>query len=120
MACCAFAAFLLVQLLVPFRALRARFGGRSRHDEAAVAWRPGTPTLAPAPGRPELRHRWMGALAGLMALELVVVAAYLSVAAPQWPGNSAASAGADWNALLALHTVWCGTDGAAASIDSIN
>ena len=47
MACCAFALYLLSQLLLPFAALRERLGFAPRHlPSVAVAWAPGQPAVA--------------------------------------------------------------------------
>lgn len=49
MACCAFALYLLSQLLLPFAALRERLGFAPHHQPSvAVAWSPGQPAAAPA------------------------------------------------------------------------
>lgn len=71
MACCAFAVFLLMRLLAPFRAAARRLGLRSAvRMDAAVAWRPGVSAPAmpiPALTRP-LWRRLLALEAALLAL----------------------------------------------------
>ncbi len=102
MACCAFAVFLLLNLLAPFGWLR-RFRPSAAERNTAVAWRFGQQpaVMAGAAARP----RWVRLAAGAVAVELLAVlalAAYWLAPAP------AADGAADWEALVALHTVWCG------------
>lgn len=71
MACCAFAVFLLMRLLAPFRAAARRLGvaGAPRMD-AAVAWRPGLTAPASALPPPSARPLWRR----LLALEAALLA----------------------------------------------
>jgi len=117
MACCAFAAFLLVQLLAPFRALRAwlaRALGKAPTlpDNAAVAWRAGAPAQTKA-ARP-WSNRTRGLFAAAVAVELAIATAWgvhanSQAEAAGGPQHAAATVAGDWDALVALHTYWCGT-----------
>lgn len=67
MACCAFAVFLLMRLLAPFRAAARRLGlGGAMRMDAAVNWRPGQ--LAPAMPISAPRPIWRRLLAAEAAL----------------------------------------------------
>ena len=117
MACCAFAAFLLVQMLAPFRAFRAWFvrargKGPSLPGNAAVAWRAG------APAQTKVARTWSnrtrGVFAAAIAVELAIAAAWgvhvnSQAAEAGAPQHAAATVAGDWDALVALHTYWCGT-----------
>lgn len=106
MACCAFAVFLLLNLLAPFGWLRRFRRGGSRPNGSrpnrAVAWRYGQETPAPAVAP---RPRWRRAVAGVVTVELLAATAL----AAYWlaPAPADHDAAADWDALVALHTVWC-------------
>ncbi|MCW1384126.1 hypothetical protein OLX02_14985 [Novosphingobium sp. KCTC 2891] len=71
MACCAFAFFLLMRLLAPFRALARSLGlrGQERMD-TAVAWRPGQTARAPSPAPRSggWRRRLLAAEAAILTL----------------------------------------------------
>ena len=83
MACCAFALFLLTQLLSPLRRLRDRlFGVPPAVASPAVNWSPGA--AAPVPAR---RSRLKPLLLAVIAAEVAGVAAY---AAPATPVDEAA------------------------------
>jgi hypothetical protein len=102
MACCAFAAFLLVQLLAPvsgpLAALHRRLFGT---PVPAAAWRPGL--VAPvAPPRRRIPWRW--ALTAALVLEVTVVGF--------WLGATPATAGStDYHALALAHDAWCSAFG---------
>lgn len=101
MACCAFAAFLLMQLLAPFAWVRDRlFGAPGERVSAAVAWSPGG-AAAMAPVR--CTWRWGRGLLLLAGVELAVLGAGY--------GYLQADQAADEQASLvqALHASWCGS-----------
>jgi hypothetical protein len=104
MACCAFAVFLLVNLLAPLGFLRRR-----RPSNAAVAWRYGeaatTVATQPSTHRPT---RWRAAAGAVVVLELALVVGAGLYLLPLTP-SAAASADAEWDAFAALHTSWCRT-----------
>jgi hypothetical protein len=120
MACCAFAAFLLVQLLAPFRAVRAWFRGPRLPDNAAVAWRAGASAAAPVVRARSKRAR--GLFAAAVAIELALATAW-GVHVNAGAGNAGASARAaatvagDWDALVALHTYWCGKNASVPRLE---
>lgn len=86
MACCAFAVYLLSQLLWPLRALRDRlFGAPAVAASASVAWSP-----AAVPAQARRTWRWKPALLLLLAAELAglgVAATAASVSPPAAPGT---------------------------------
>jgi hypothetical protein len=104
MACCAFAVFLLAQLLAPVRFLADRLGLRGAwQPDAAVAWNPGAVAVAPP------RRLPVGTLLiAVVALDLVLLATFrlTGVAAdlPRFftPDSNAA------RFEEALHTAICG------------
>lgn len=81
MACCAFAVFLLAQLLAPFRHLAARLGLRADwQPDAAVAWNPG---VAAAPAR---RLSWRQLMLAILAFDIALLAFFrLTGAAADMP-----------------------------------
>lgn len=84
MACCAFALYLLSQLLLPLRWLRDRlFGEPPQTASASVAWAPGLAAAAPA--RPARGKRL---LLAIIAAELAGVG--LLAAAPAAAADDAA------------------------------
>jgi hypothetical protein len=103
MACCAFAAFLLMQLLAPFVWLRDRFfGPRAERIDGAAAWSPGGAAVAlPAPPR----IAWRRGLLFAVAVEVAVLAVGYQVLVRSTPAP--ATAGMTWTE--ALHASWCGT-----------
>lgn len=110
MACCAFAVFLLLNLLAPLRWLRRLAGSRTSRTDAAVAWRPGQADVSAHAAPP----RWRRAVAGAVAVELlmlVALAAFWLAPAPPAGTNGPATI-EEWDAFVALHTVWCGRDDA--------
>jgi len=94
MACCAFALYLLTQLLLPMRWLRDRlFGVPAPVASAAVGWSPGV--VAARASRP----RWRLLVLTVMAVEVAGVSVALA---------SPAAAVADDAAILAqLHRSLC-------------
>lgn len=78
MACCAFAVFLLSQLLLPFRRVRAAlFGEPAGRVNASVAWSPG----AALAGKPvgELKKRTIGRrMAALAIIEVLMMTGAVS------------------------------------------
>jgi hypothetical protein len=78
MACCAFALYLLTQLLLPVRWLRDRlFGAPRQTASASVAWAPGMTVATPA-----RRSRMKPVLLAIIAAEVLGVAAYAAPATP--------------------------------------
>jgi hypothetical protein len=121
MACCAFAVFLLMQLLIPFRRLYALVSGSAPDGRAtpnpAVAWSPYAspqevtgPDTAPAmPALPPMNLK--RSLAWVVALELGLAAAALAGVAYFGPADAATpDARSEW-ALSSLHGTICGRDG---------
>lgn len=112
MACCAFAVFLLLNLLAPLGWLRRFAGSRTPRANAAVAWRPDQAGVraerVPSP------RRWRRAVVGAVAVELLALLAL----GMYWliPGQPSGLEGPrtakEWDAFIALHTPWCGTDDA--------
>lgn len=98
MACCAFAIFVLSQLLAPFVAVRTRLFGARKTPNAAVAW-----SLTDPPARqqtkPTRAPRWRTALYVAVGLEIAVgVAAFAYVE----PARDSA-----WVAAAAFDGAWC-------------
>lgn len=90
MACCAFALFIVGQVLLAFDAVRRRlFGAPPERINPATAWRPGTAAAIalPAPRRP-LRAAILS-LAGIEIIAVIAVAAAGATLAPRageaWP-----------------------------------
>ena len=114
MACCAFAVFLLVQLLAPFSVLRRYFFGAPAAADTAAVWRlghgdAGGPGRAAAPRRRRLRS----AVLVVVSVEAVALGGYL-LAPSGFPGGHvvAPATAAEWDAFIVMHTLWCGdTDG---------
>jgi hypothetical protein len=101
LACCAFAVFLLNQLLMPFAILRERLWGKAPpRENAAVLWRP-----APAVPAPRARRlAWRPALIAILALETLAAAG--SVAAATIAARRLAPV-AESPFLIALHASIC-------------
>jgi hypothetical protein len=106
MPCCAFAVFLVLQLLAPFAVLRRRLFGERDNRNPAAAWRYGEPALAavPAAARPD-RVSWRGKAALIVAAEVLALAGAVWIVRPELAKPADPE---DWEALVALHTVWCG------------
>lgn len=112
MACCAFAAFLLINLLGPVAFLRRRLFGEPPPRNAAVSWRygDGAATVSAAPVRLGARLRAGAGVVLAVEAALVVGAALYLLPLDR---SAAAEASADgWDALVALHTSWCAGGGA--------
>lgn len=87
MACCAFALYLLSQLLLPFAWLRDRLGiARAPQRSAAVLWSPHAATPVPAPRRPFLLRP---AVLAILALEFGAAGAVAAYARTDPPPASA-------------------------------
>jgi len=101
LACCAFAVFLLHQLLAPLVFIKERLMGRAglrRND--AVAWRPGVAVIVSSRGRLALRP----AAFALVAIEILAVGgsvAAATLAARAEPGSS------ERQFLTAMHATIC-------------
>jgi len=100
MACCAFAVFVLSQLLAPFVWVRRRLFGERTATNGPVAWSL-TDAVAAGPAAPRRvasrARRWMYAA---VAVELAIGAAALTYVAP-------ASTGDAWIAAAAFDGAWC-------------
>jgi hypothetical protein len=97
MACCAFAAFVLTQLLAPFVWLRQRLFGAAVPVNHAVGWSPDRVTAAPAP-----RLRWARkTFVAAVALELTLTAAAIVYVAPRGEASAA------WIEAQAFDGAWC-------------
>lgn len=94
MACCAFALYLLSQLLLPLRWVRDRLFGAPAAGSAAVGWTPGAALAVAAP-----RRRRLTPLLGLLLLAEIggVAAVAATVAAPP----------AETDFLTVLHSSIC-------------
>lgn len=102
MACCAFAIFVLSQLLVPFRAARRWLGFKDRwRPDAAVEWRPGVPMVRRGP----LRH-WKLFLAATLAFDVAVLS-ILSVPAASADEQVAAQPANTLEVERLLHAAVC-------------
>jgi hypothetical protein len=103
MACCAFAVYLLSQLLLPLRWFRDQIrGDRPVAVNAATAWSPGGATLAfvrSSPSRSADRRPLLAAIVGIEAAALLIAAAAMPVP------TSAASG--EQNLVAALHAPIC-------------
>lgn len=76
-ACCAFAVFLLNQMLLPFVSILRRVTGRMPETLSASAlWQPGTPPQATA-----RQGRWRPALGVVLAAEIFMLGGAIAVAA---------------------------------------
>jgi hypothetical protein len=104
LACCAFAVFLLNQLLLPLTFVRERLWGRGRPvANAAVVWRPGDPMAVRAVAR-------RSAIAPRPALILLVALETLAVGGSVAAGTIAAAHVRDpgeQRLLAALHNSIC-------------
>jgi hypothetical protein len=115
MACCAFAVFILLQLLAPFAGLRRRwFGASAMPANAAVSWSlSGQAAGAFEPGvaksGPGLRVRLGKPLAVLLAIEIAVLAGFAIVTLAPEPAGVASAEEITWHAL---HDSWCRAFGA--------
>lgn len=101
LACCAFAVFLLHQLLAPIVVLRERlFGKKARRANAAVMWAPGAATVAPQRRGPALRPT----VALVLLLEILAVGGSAAAAtlATQFAHRSV-----EQRLWTALHTSIC-------------
>lgn len=111
MACCAFAAFLLVTLLAPFGAMRRYLFGDRPVENAAAAWRAGG-TMG---GETIVgwRHRSRAAVSFFLAAEIALAAGvgvYLML-----PDRSVTEDG--WDALVAHHTRWCSRESVGPTLE---
>ncbi len=120
MACCAFAVFLLSQLLLPVRTA-ARWLGLSGHAQsqgrpvdAAVAWQPGAAALAASPALPAWqRPGWRRGriFATIVAIDLLLVGLLAQTgvlaALPQLAPEGTRAAAFE----QALHSSICGARG---------
>jgi len=104
MACCAFAVFVLSQLLAPFVWLRRRLFGDRVVPNAAVAWSLGDTgaaiesTAASVSRRVLTRARTL--LYAAVAIELALGAAALAYVAPARGGEA-------WTEAAAFEGAWC-------------
>jgi hypothetical protein len=106
LACCAFAVFLLTQLLVPFRALGRLLGwSRAWQPDTAVVWRPGA-AMAP-PRAPRRRLQLYGAMLAVnTALFLTLANTGLLAQAPRIAPEGTRAAALE----AILHARICGED----------
>jgi hypothetical protein len=83
MACCAFAIFLVTQLLAPFRTLARKLGlGGQWKPDLAVEWRPGLPvSIARKP------RRWVRVGLAAIAVDAGLVALVAMPAAASLPAS---------------------------------
>ena len=99
MACCAFAVFVLSQLLAPFVWVRRRLFGERTVPNVAVAWSLADAAAAPvAPQRISPRARRV--LFAAVAVELAIGAAAFAYVAP-------ARTSAGWIEAAAFEGAWC-------------
>ena len=104
MACCAFAVFVLSQLLAPFVWLRRRLFGERMAPNAAVAWSLGDIGAAFEPAAESVSRRVLPRARALLyaavAIELTLGAAALAYVAPVRSGNA-------WIEAAAFDGAWC-------------
>ena len=99
MACCAFAIFVLSQLLAPFVAMRTRLFGAREIPNAAVAWSLTDPPMRQARKARRPKPRWRTALYVAVGLEVAFgVAAFATIQ----PTRDTA-----WVAAAAFDGAWC-------------
>ena len=99
MACCAFAVFVLSQLLAPFVWVRRRLFGEHAVPNVAVAWSLGDAGSAPvAPRRISPRARRV--LFAAVAVELAIGVAAFAYVAPARTGDA-------WIEAAAFDGAWC-------------
>ncbi|MCF8470818.1 MAG: hypothetical protein K9G30_08535 [Parvibaculum sp.] len=110
MACCAFAVFLLSQLLLPFTRLRGLlFGAPAPTPDDAAGWTPGM--AASPPSRPRTFIKMKRALAVAACLELALMSGVVlgGMSLPAFSSDTAQSG------MLAdietIHTTICGVFG---------
>jgi hypothetical protein len=118
MACCAFAVFLLSQLLLPLERLRAwLFGEKAPLDNPAVAWTfAESSSLAPSPA--PRRHRVARAFAIAATAELAFVAGAVAlVTNPEPPFAQTQPRMSEADFLDMLHRSICKTFGVAQHAD---
>ena len=126
MACCAFAVFLLMQLLIPFRRLSAFISGSPSKDRStpnlAVNWSPYMPppndgavsaaSVGTAPALPRLKLK--RSLVWIVALELGLGAMALGGVTYYWRAEASTPAFPSQLALIeSLHGYICGRDARA-------
>ena len=100
MACCAFAVFVLSQLLAPFVWVRRRLFGERTAPNDAVAWSLTDAAVAtPAPSR-RVSARVRRVLFAAVAVELAIGVAAFAYVAP-------ASTGDAWIEAAAFDGAWC-------------
>ncbi len=88
MACCAFAIFLVAQLLAPFRALARMMGFRQEwKPDLAVEWRPGV--SLPASRKP---RKWLRVGLAAIAIDAGLVALVAVPASASLPSDSQTAA----------------------------
>lgn len=103
-ACCAFAVFLVQQLLMPVALLRERlFGKAGPRVNASVLWAPGV-AAAPAERGPAVRPALRPTLALILAFETLAVA---GAGAAATLATHAARPSAEQRFLIALHASIC-------------
>ncbi len=104
MACCAFAIFLLSQLLAPVRTLARRLGiVRAWRPDAAVEWRPGQPQATPK------ILKWKRIVVVLVAVDLTALG--LVGAAAAATSDAARTARSESALEQVLHKSICGSLG---------
>jgi len=100
MACCAFAVFVLSQLLAPFVWVRRRLFGEWTAPNAAVAWSL-TDAVAAAPAPPRrISPRARRLLFAAVAVELAIGVAAFAYVAPARTGDA-------WIEAAAIDGAWC-------------
>lgn len=109
MACCAFAVFLLSQILWPVRGLYTRIAGERVYRDPAASWRPDGDTASarnPQPGLPGARFRKRVAL--LLLAELSLGGGIAGAAsAGLWPAAEATDPSSISRTFDALHAPIC-------------
>lgn len=109
MACCAFAVFLLSQILWPVRGLYVRIAGERVYKDPAASWRPDGDTASrahPQPGLPGARFRKRVAL--LLLAELSLGGGIAGAAsAGLWPVADEPDASSFASTFDALHAPIC-------------
>lgn len=119
MACCAFAAFLLINLLGPLAFLRRRLFGEAPPRNAAVAWRYGDPAATVGAVPVNLRARLRAGAGVILAVEAALVVGAALYLLPVDRSAAAAVSADGWDAFVALHTSWCAGGGADPVVELV-
>lgn len=102
-ACCAFAVFLLNQLLLPFATIYRRFAGRAEYVSASASWNPGHVTVPV-----QSRRLMTPVLKTVLVFELLLLGGSIAVAAIVVGGDDRGTAATQ---DILKHIPFCGDIG---------